>query len=156
MIDGHNLIPKIPGLKLSDLDDEQRLIEMVQEYCRIRRKQVELYFDNAQPGSVRTQQVGTVRVKFARVGRSADQEIKDRLVKLGRSARNWTVVTSDRSIQLAARTAFARVMPAEEFVHELLDALNKSSQGNPPGTEQTMSEDDLAAWLKLFQRGKQD
>jgi hypothetical protein len=40
LIDGHNLIPKIPGMNLGDVDDETQLIEMLQEFCRRRRKQV--------------------------------------------------------------------------------------------------------------------
>jgi len=42
IIDGHNLVPKIPGLHLKDEDDEVRLIELLQEYCRLARRQAEL------------------------------------------------------------------------------------------------------------------
>ena len=46
MIDGHNLIPKL-GLRLDSLDDEEQLLALLQEFCRLRRAQVEVYFDGA-------------------------------------------------------------------------------------------------------------
>jgi len=49
IIDGHNLIPNIPGLSLSDLDDEPRMIAIVREFCRLSRSHAELYFDGAPP-----------------------------------------------------------------------------------------------------------
>ena len=50
IIDGHNLIPKIPGLSLQAIDDETQLVELLGEYCRLSRRQVEVFFDNAPPG----------------------------------------------------------------------------------------------------------
>ena len=47
LIDGHNLIPKIPGLSLEMLDDEDRLIELLQEFARVRRQRIEVFFDQA-------------------------------------------------------------------------------------------------------------
>ena len=32
LIDGHNLIPKIPGLTLRQMDDENELIEILQRF----------------------------------------------------------------------------------------------------------------------------
>src|SRR5512137_1181649 len=95
LVDGHNLIPKIPGLNLQALDDEEQLIQLLQEYCRRERKQVEVFFDNAPPGGVRARTFGLVTARFVRQGSTADQAIRERLVRLGRLARNWTVVSSD-------------------------------------------------------------
>ena len=69
IIDGHNLIPKIPGLSLQEMDDEQHLLEMLQEFCRRQRKQVEVFFDNAPPGGVRARNLGLVTARFVRQGR---------------------------------------------------------------------------------------
>jgi hypothetical protein len=43
IIDGHNLIAKIPGLDLSMLDDEQRLIELLNRYGQHSRGRIEVY-----------------------------------------------------------------------------------------------------------------
>ena len=60
IIDGHNLIPKIPGINLGDIDDEVQLIKMLQDFCRLRRTRVEVYFDNAPPGEVQDKKHGQV------------------------------------------------------------------------------------------------
>jgi hypothetical protein len=31
IVDGHNLIPKVPGLNLQDMEDELQLVELLQE-----------------------------------------------------------------------------------------------------------------------------
>lgn len=154
LIDGHNLIPKIPGLSLSLPDDERRLIEMVQEYCRIRRKQAELYFDNAPPGTVRVQQMGLVQVKFTRAGHTADQEIKGRLKRLGRQASNWVVVTSDHSIQVEARAVRAQVITADTFARDLLAALREGSSPAGSASEAGLSPEEVEFWLRQFKEGK--
>ena len=105
---------------------------------------MELYFDNAPPGFSGMKQVGTVRVKFARQGRSADLEIKERLSKLGKNARNWTVVTSDQSVQLAARSARAQVVTSGEFASDLLRTLQNRNVGNQPGSESILSDEEVA------------
>jgi predicted RNA-binding protein with PIN domain len=107
IVDGHNLIPKIPGLSLRALDDEMQLIELLQEFCRVRRKKVELYFDNAPPGQAQVRKFGWVTARFIRQGSSADQAIHNRLEALGAAARNWTVVSSDQAVQSSARRSGA-------------------------------------------------
>ena len=39
LIDGHNLIPKIPGMSLRMEDDEQELIQLLQDFSRYKRKE---------------------------------------------------------------------------------------------------------------------
>jgi len=50
VIDGHNLIPKVPGIHLADPDDENKLIQMIGEYCRLSRTRADLFFDGAARG----------------------------------------------------------------------------------------------------------
>jgi hypothetical protein len=49
LIDGHNLIPKL-GLRLDSMEDEMELVSILQEFCRLEDRQVEVYFDGAPPG----------------------------------------------------------------------------------------------------------
>ena len=156
LIDGHNLVPKIPGLSLSQIDDEQRLLVLVQDYCRIRRKKAEVYFDKAPQGQTQPQRVGTLLVKFARTGRTADQEIKQRLLQLKGNAQNWTVVSSDRSVQAAARAARAQVLPAEDFARELLAVLRQQGGQADQAGKDKLSTDEVDYWLKLFSERKSD
>lgn len=150
LIDGHNLIPKVPGLSLRAMDDENQLIEMLQEFCRLQRKQVDVYFDNAAPGGAPARNYGSVIARFVRQGTTADQAIHQRLMRLGRSARNWTVVSSDQAVQTEARAVRARVISSEEFAGMLLAALDDSRQDLGAQAETKMESQELDDWLKLF------
>ena len=150
LIDGHNLIPKIPGLSLQAMDDEEQLISLLQEFCRATRKSVEVYFDNAPPGNARSRKYGAVHAHFVRQGTPADLAIEARLVHLGKQARNWTVVSSDRRVQAAAKAAHARVVSAETFA----DLIAQARQGETPdkqnGPTQGITESEIEEWLRLF------
>lgn len=150
IIDGHNLIPKVPGLSLQELDDEQHLLEMLQEFCRRQRKQVEVFFDNAPPGGVRARNLGSVTARFVRQGTTADDAIRRRLANLGRAARNWTVVSSDQAVQAEARAVQAQVMPSEAFARSLVQSLDDSraDQGEIP--DAALNPDEVDEWLHLF------
>jgi len=149
LIDGHNLIPKLPGLSLQSIDDEMGLVKRLQEYCRRSRNQVEVYFDNAPPGQAGPRRYGTVSAHFALQGRTADDAIRLRLGKLGRSGRNWIVVSSDQRVQADARAVHARVVPSEMFARELLAILGKDTETGTT-SEAGLSPEEVAAWLKLF------
>jgi len=149
IIDGHNLIPKIPGLSLDQVDDEVQLIQLLQEFSRLSRVGVECYFDKAPQGYDRPRRYGMVAVKFSRLGRSADDEIRSRLMRLGGDARNYTVVSSDFQLQAAARAAKARVMTADSFAQKLQQTLRKKpeTKGTP---EKELSPEEIEEWLKIF------
>jgi len=155
LIDGHNLIPKIPGLSLKAVDDEQQLIQKLQEFCQRRGKQAEVYFDNAPPGMDGKRRYGPVTACFVRQGRSADDAIRQRLRRLGRSAANWTVVSSDAHVQSAARMAGAQILSAESFAGLL--ARQEGPAGEEAGRAESapLSPDELQEWLRLF-GGKKD
>ena len=118
LIDGHNLIPKL-GLQLSSMDDEAELISRLQEFCRLRRAQVEVYFDGAPPGQAATRKAGAVTALFVRRGSSADAAIEIRLARLGKTVKNWFVVSSDGRVQRAAHAAHAGVLSSEEFARKM-------------------------------------
>jgi len=147
IIDGHNLIPKIPGLSLQAPDDEMRLVERLQRYCARHNTRAEVYFDRAAPGSAGRRSFGAVTAVFVREGRTADQAIAARLQKLARGAANWTVVSSDRAVQRAARWARAQVMSSEAFARAL-QAL--SAPGEAAEKPDTLAPDEIDEFLKLF------
>jgi predicted RNA-binding protein with PIN domain len=150
IVDGHNLIPRIPGLSLQDIDDENQLVEMLQEFCRVSRKKVEVYFDNAPPGQLKVQKFGLVTAFFVRAGRSADQAIRQKLNRLGNEARNWNVVSSDREVQSAARAARATVIPASIFAQQMLNTIQGSDSGTDTLEEPAVSQEELEHWMKEF------
>ncbi len=157
LVDGHNLIPKIPGLSLSDPEDETKLLRLLQEYCRLRRQKMECFFDHAPEGRPRAWTYGTISVKFARLDGTAEDEINKRLSSLGNNARNATVVSSDQGVQMAARAARSEVKSSEAFAQELIEVLRRAgSQGKGPGEAGMVSPEEVEMWLKVFKKGKKD
>jgi uncharacterized protein len=147
LIDGHNLIPKV-GLRLDSPDDEMELVAILQEFARLKRRQVEVYFDGAPIGYDGARSVGTVRVHFVRQGQTADNAIRARLNRMAKDARNWIVVSSDRDVQSAARVVRARYISAEEFVKSLSEARNSVPKADTDDKE--ISSAEVNEWLKLF------
>ncbi len=150
LIDGHNLIPKIPGIHLHEVEDEIKLISLLQDYCRKTSTKVEIYFDNAPPGSIRKQKYSRVTAHFVHQGWTADDAIRLRLKKMNRAAKNWTVITSDREIIVAAREAGAKVLSAEIFAYQILS--DDEKQGESPETDANLnlSPKAIDEWLKIF------
>ncbi len=149
LIDGHNLIPKL-GLRLDSLDDEEQLIPRLQEFCRLRRAQVEVYFDGALPGQASMRKAGAVTAYFVRKGSTADAAIENRLARLGKAARNWTVVSSDRRVQGAAAAAHAGVLSSEDFTREMSRA--QASLNSKPKQDATLAPGEVEEWLDIFNR----
>ena len=151
LIDGHNLIPKL-GLSLRHVDDEMQLVTRLQAFCRIERKSVEVYFDGAPAGQVGTRKLGLVTAHFVRLGTTADAAIALRMKSLGRAARNWTVVTSDRQVQANARAAGAQVVSSDAFAGQVIESMRAPASGQERSGG--MSAEDMEDWLKLFRENK--
>ena len=151
LIDGHNLIPKL-GLSLRSMDDEMELVARLQVFCRVARRAVEVYFDGAPAGQVGTRRFGLVTAHFVRLGATADSAIRARLKTLGRAARNWTVVTSDRQVQADARTAGATVITSDAFAGQVVEAMRAPA---PESTAQEkMSSEEVDEWMRFFRENK--
>src|SRR5215216_6083127 len=136
MIDGHNLIPKL-GLRLDAPDDEMELIQVLQEFRRRTGKDLEVYFDGAPASHAGSRKVGTITAHFVRLGTTADNAIRTQLRRLGKGAKNWTVVSSDRQVQAEANAVRAEVVSSETFaalLKQARDAVPKTS------TERKLSE----------------
>lgn len=150
IIDGHNLIPKL-GLRLDSPEDESELIAILQEFCRLSRRTVEVYFDGAPAHQAGTRKLGTVSAHFVALGSSADNAIRKRLKAMGKSAKNWTVVTSDRQVQAEARAAQAEILSSEAFAAMVKETRNLARKARE---DRKLSEDEVEEWLRLFQKGK--
>ena len=146
LIDGHNLIPKL-GLRLDSIDDETELISILQEFCRLTRKQIEVFFDGAPMPHAGTRKFGPVSAHFVRLGTTADNAIRNKVKSLGKSAKNWIVVSSDRQVQAEARAAQADVVSSDAFANLLKQVRSSASK---PTDERKLTNQELEDWLKLF------
>jgi len=148
LIDGHNLIPKL-GLRLDAMDDEMELITILQEFCRLERKQVEVYFDGAPTNQAGMRKHGSVTAHFVPLKSTADNAIRNRLKKMGRSAKNWIIVSSDHRVQLEARTAQAEILSSDAFANILKQARNSAPK---PTEQRKLTSQEVDDWLKLFEQ----
>ncbi len=151
IIDGHNLVPHIPGLSLSDLEDENKLVKILQEYARLKRKSIEVYFDQAPAGQHRSEQNGLVKAVYVPREITADQAIMDRLRKLKNRARNVIVVSSDRQVQKAARAAHASVISSGDFSKDWQMLLADEPELDP--RSRLLSSDEVEMWEDIFRHG---
>src|SRR3990172_2785992 len=146
LIDGHNLIPKL-GLRLDSPDDEMELVAVIQEFCRLGRRQAEIYFDGAPTPHAGTRKLGTITAHFVPLGTPADDAIRKRLKKMGKAAKNWTVVSSDRQVQADARAVQAEVVASESFARTLKQMMKSAPASKG---ERNISEAEVAEWLEMF------
>jgi hypothetical protein len=85
-----------------------------------------------------------------RKGNSADQAIVQRLRMLGKDARQWKVVSSDRQVQSEARGLGAGLVSSEQFRDEVLAGLREGSETKGGKPVPLMSEGELDDYLKMF------
>ena len=149
LIDGHNLIPKL-GLRLDDPEDEMELVRLLQDFARIRRQPVEVYFDGAPAGQAGMRKFGTIKAHFVRQGQTADAAIRKRLEDMGKSAKNWVIVSSDHEVQSSAKVNQAGFVRSEEFVKQMRAALSSSTKQE--NMDSKMSAQEVEEWMKIFNK----
>lgn len=157
LIDGHNLIGRMPDIDLQDPEDEVELVLRLRRWAaRSRKRRVTVVFDHGLPGGKdRRLSSGKVEVLFASSGRSADAILISR-IKNVKNPREFTLVSSDNHI---LRTAADRRMPvirAEEFVLKLAPSLKKDAAEEEEtaefeaGANPEVSDAEVEMWLDLF------
>jgi predicted RNA-binding protein with PIN domain len=146
LIDGHNLIGRLPMLSLQDPDDEEKLVRLLQSYRGRTGKAVMVVFDpGIVPGWSQARRHGGVEVAFAPHGSSADVVIASKL-RRSRDPQSWQVVTSDRRLADTVEQLGARVLSADDFALELGSVQPESTDWKdlPPSPEE------VEKWLNLF------
>jgi predicted RNA-binding protein with PIN domain len=119
LVDGHNLIGQMTGLRLDDPDDEEKLMIRLRAYRARTGKPIVVYFDAGLEYQTPTRRsAGGISIRWAGSGRRADDLIA-RDVSRHPNPRELTVVTSDRALQTKVRLGGARIMDAAAFAAEL-------------------------------------
>lgn len=151
LIDGHNLIGRLPDLRLDDPDDEAKLTARLRAYCARTGKRVAVVFDRGLPGG-RSHELsgGGVEVVFAATGRTADGILRAR-IRRTRNPRGLIVVTSDRAIITAAQARGVRVVRSEEFAARL-----SAPQSVLGERDVQLSAEEIEEWLKVFETGNEE
>ena len=154
VFDGHNLIGKLSSIDLTDPDDEQQLIRLLDGYMLANNKRGVVYFDRGAPGGERNIRMGRLEIRFVRPPLDADSAILRYIEKIKPQATNFIVVTSDHQIRKAVERSGARWMKSEEFASLILR--RDQQNGIPPKPDQQLSPGDIEDWERLFNSGKED
>jgi predicted RNA-binding protein with PIN domain len=150
VIDGHNLIPKISGLSLAQVDDETRLIRLLMTFCQKKKSRAVVFFDRAAPGHQGGRAFGAVSAIFVSDRRKADDAIHDYLAAHRREARNFTVVSSDRQVQRDATSLHAQVLSAENFADLLVGCIISEAAIQGEAQPEPLSPEEINEWERLF------
>jgi uncharacterized protein len=145
LIDGHNLIGRLPDLRLDDPHDEAKLVLRLRAYAARSRKRVTVVFDCGLPGGESLPLSGAgVKAIFASAGRSADRLLEER-IRHERDPRGLLVVTSDARVAAVAQARGAKVMRSEEFA-----ALMTAPAKGADAPDVPLTDTELEEWLELF------
>jgi len=119
IIDGNNLVGKLPSLKILQKKDKQgsreKLAFVIDNYFNQKNAKVFLHFDGHPKEPIR---INNASIIYS-ANLSADEKIKN---QIGRSTnpRNIIVVTSDNNLTEYARVCSSTVIKCEEFVKNIL------------------------------------
>ena len=146
LIDGHNLIGRLPMISLQDPGDEEKLVRLLKSYRARTGRAITVVFD---PGGAFTlpqsYRRGGIEIVFPPHGSSADAVIIRR-VQRSRDPGRWLVVTSDQELAETVARAGARVRSAEDLAAELTP-----QAGPPEWKDKPPSPAEVEAWLALFE-----
>jgi hypothetical protein len=150
LVDGHNLIGQIPGLSLSDPEDEAKLVMLLRGYAAAKRgRQVLVVFDRGVYGHPQRLDGYGVVCQFARSPQDADTQIVRQLDRL-RGRRDWAVVTADRALVRAAEERQIAVIDSRRFAQQLGEKPAKRVRPIPEKRELPPSAAEVEEWLRLF------
>ena len=169
LIDGHNLIGKMPDLRLDDPDDEEKLLIRLRAYRARTGKRLVVYFD---PGiayqSPAHRSNGGISAKQAGSGQQAD-DLMMQDIRRHRNPSELIVVTSDHTLQDVARLHGARIVDSATFAAELnrLSTIKgkptvyrrppspASDRDKAKEDDRPLSEEEVQAWLAIFGRSNE-
>lgn len=148
LIDGHNLISKMPDISLDEANDEDKLILKLRQYRARTGRVVTVIFDAGSAFHLASKQTkGGLTVRYAPQGTTADTLIIKRLYH-ARNPQQILVVTSDRAIQRVAKQVKARVISASAFAQVLTSPPDHASDDDED--DRQLSEAEIQAWLAIF------
>lgn len=93
MIDGHNLIGRLPGLSLEDPDDEEKLLRLLSQHRGRMKGRIFVAFDPGMGVGPSLRSLGGIQVAYARNGSTADSLILERISRM-RNPQEALVVSS--------------------------------------------------------------
>ncbi|MGQ9799013.1 MAG: NYN domain-containing protein [Ignavibacterium sp.] len=129
IIDGNNLIGKIPSLK--NLPDKQiareKLALLLEKYFLGRKVKVSLHFDGFENIPIK---ITGIKIIYSQ-NRSADEMIKSEIEKI-KNTKSVITVSSDIEVASFAKVYGCQIKSSESFYKDLLASNRKSSENEKP------------------------
>jgi predicted RNA-binding protein with PIN domain len=149
LIDGHNLIGSkiFPDIRLSDEDDEAKLVRRLRIWQSRTRASMTVIFDRGIPGGLDVKMGSAgVEVIFAADPAQADDLIRRRLRK---AKKGLILVTNDEALLREAAVYGVTHWRGAEFVEQMKPKIPERSEA---GTEEEIeiSKAEVEEWLALF------
>jgi uncharacterized protein len=149
LIDGHNLIARLPDIELDDPDDEAKLVIKLRGFVAMNRKKCTVIFDGGMPGGYSMMSNKAVKVIFASAFHTnADNVIKERIRKIPDSG-NWTIVSSDNEVLDYARRFKMQAKTSSEFA-QTLQRKPRIQDSRGESAHVQVSKDEVEEWLDIF------
>lgn len=149
LIDGHNLIARLPDIELSDPDDEAKLVIKLKGFVAKQGKRCTVIFDGGIPGGYSAMSNKAVKVIFASAFRTnADNLLCERIRKI-KDRQNWTVVSSDNEVLDFARKHKMKAKTSADFAGQL-QRKPRIRDGRGESTHVQVSKDEVDEWLDIF------
>jgi len=156
LIDGHNLIARLPDIELDDPDDEAKLVLRLRRWTAADQKRlVTVFFDGGLPGGEwRSLSSGRVKPIFATADRAADALLINR-VRQARNPSAYTLITSDQQILVVAQARRLPHLTSEAFARQLVECdrqryADKGNMASPPPEDPILSPQEVDEWLDIF------
>jgi len=153
IIDGNNLLCAVQDMPTeSDSITDLKLCHMLDRYFRLRSEKALIVFDGAGPmQKTRFDNIANLEVVFAGPNTDADAVIEDK-IKASTAPAALTIVSSDRRLRAAARTANATAVPSPDFWKSLRRSINKvgPTEREPAAKRTGITRSETEQWLKFF------
>lgn len=153
LIDGHNLIGRMPDISLSDPHDEAMLVRRLIGFNARTRKKIVVVFDCGIPAGRSHLSTPNVEVVFARPQSSADDLMIGRIQRAA-NPQQWIVVSGDQRVRAAAAAQGMRAYTSADFAPMLKIAPPVTKDDDPalhPATlDVRLSPREVDEWLREF------
>lgn len=154
LIDGHNLIGRLPDIALDDPNDEAKLVQKLIGFAARERTRIVVVFDNGLPAGRSRLSTGPVEVVFAGFRSNADQIMIGRINR-DENPRMTTVVSSDNTVLSAAQRRRMQTLKSAEFALRLQRPATPPKPGPDEAPDLRLSPQEVAEWLRLFENSSE-
>jgi uncharacterized protein len=149
LIDGHNVIGQLPDLKLTDPDDEAKLVQKLLSYVARTNQRCVVVFDHGLLGGLSKMSTRNVQVVFASQSSTADRVMIERIRKTPQPD-IWTVVSNDHEVLSTARRYRMQTMQAAAFAALIRRPPPPVMPGRDEAVHVHVPEAEVEEWLKIF------